>query len=339
MDLQVAEKRIKFYIDKKDFKNISDMIPISKEIRNLLRKHLRKLLKENSCPNMVRLLLGRIEALDKNYDKANNYFTKLSVLTITHQEEIYIELAKLEFLKGNFNKAKDYCFLITVPKLKIISYYILGDIEVLNKNYKLARVYLNKGLQFGGDENFYRKLAWLDIRENKLDDALNNLYKYYKSGNEINYNVHMALLFLCKELNVFIKDIDLCNITIKYTGKQIIDYKLNDTIKHIKKHTRFSNYNGNIDDEDIFNPNFTLEDIVSEALINMDEKYKFSTEFCDIYVIPFLGIGAKGSNYLKVATLPNTKKIITMYPIKDKLECDEYNIEESVKTLKLTIED
>ena len=52
----------------------------------------------------------------------------------------------------------------------------------------------------------------------------------------------------------------------------------------------------------------------------------------DVYIIPYENIGRKGEPYLKVVTLPNTKDIITMYPVLCKYD-EYYDMDEDIKTL------
>ena len=78
-----------------------------------------------------------------------------------------------------------------------------------------------------------------------------------------------------------------------------------------------------------------------EIIISLYYKNKVNKLiFNDIYIIHYPNIGINNQEYLRVVTLPNTKNILTMYPINNKYDVidDDYMEEiEHTKVKKLTI--
>ena len=332
MEKEQIERKIKVAIEKRDFKIISTIISNSannKEILLILKKYLRKLIKEGRATNMSKLLLGRIEKHLGNYDKAISYFNSVESITSIHRENIYMEIIATEFRRNNFEKVKEYCYLITSSKYLGYSQFTLGIVEMIKKNFSQAKKHFENGIDLYGHIECYKNLAWVNIRENNYYEALKNLCLFIKKNGNKDAEVGSALLFLCKELNIFINDLDIDYHMEKYTSRQIANYKVSETIGHVLKHTILEE-----NEHDSFESTVDLGKLINIVMNKMNSNSKISSSFCDVYIIPYHNIGVKGSNYIKVVTLPNTQKIITMFPIKHITDCDEYKLEEE-KVLKM----
>ena len=115
-------------------------------------------------------------------------------------------------------------------------------------------------------------------------------------------------------LNIFFKDKDL---QIFYNALQIINYDEYSAIEHIiERH------------KDEFTKGIDLYKLFKSVVID-DKYYVRNITFNNIYDIPYENIG-ENTNILRVITLPNSKKILTMYPLYDKTE----SVEETETKLK-----
>ena len=107
--------------------------------------------------------------------------------------------------------------------------------------------------------------------------------------------------------------------TNSYLYNQIIEYKKEDFIDHIKKH--LADYNMNLEEPNpaLFNSDFPLDDVIEELdkLIPNEKKTYFG--FCNnFYVFKYDNAGRvsnKSVDYFRVVVLNNTNRFITMYPM------------------------
>ena len=115
-------------------------------------------------------------------------------------------------------------------------------------------------------------------------------------------------------LNIYFKDIEL---PIYYNATQIMNYDELSAVEHIiERH------------KDEFADNINLYKLFSE--VSLDEKYhKRNITFNNIYDIPYPNIG-ENIDTLRVITLPNSKDILTMYPLYNEAE----RLDEQEFTLK-----
>ena len=121
-----------------------------------------------------------------------------------------------------------------------------------------------------------------------------------------------------------------------YSEEQIINYNKKSAIDHIKKHhgedsAYISYFNNNNDIEKIFNE-------ISDYII---EKKPYYSGVYDVYIVHLNDI-KMGSIYneklndISIITLPNTKNIITMYPV-NKVDENLNDVEqEKPKTKRLS---
>ena len=108
--------------------------------------------------NKKEIMLKRILELDMYHPKAN------------------VEMAKIEYERGNFDKAIPYC--INADEDNAEALYYLGKIESARKNYSKAVEHYIKAIELDKDEHdFYLDLAKSYIDVSWLDEALIALRK------------------------------------------------------------------------------------------------------------------------------------------------------------------
>lgn len=116
---------------------------------------------------------------------------------------------------------------------------------------------------------------------------------------------------------------------------QILDYDEYSAIEHVLEGHDLDS------DGTIFNPNIDIYKLFNDIQNKLTPKNKVNKLiFNDIYIIHYPNIGINNQEYLRVVTLPNTKNILTMYPINNKYDVidDDYMEEiEHTKVKKLTI--
>ena len=108
---------------------------------------------------------------------------------------------------------------------------------------------------------------------------------------------------------------------LDYKEEQYIKYDYNKALEHIKeRHTSIDN-NPNENTTSIFYNHYDLEELFLSVSRNIEFKnreIKNKWDFSDTYIFYFKDIGRseKGLslNFFRVATIPNTNKIITMFP-------------------------
>lgn len=299
------------------------------------------------------LELGRMEISNRNYNKARSYFNKL--IKRENEHLAYIGLAKLETKVGNHSKAieilqtvdkvidKDskyhYIVLLELAKasrrnsdldkakeyLKIIEekdnhveyeWIMLeySNIEEANNNFVSAITILNKLLNTRIHEIALAQLVTIYINHGCYDLA-------YRYNNELLKVKNPRSHFNPKQIDIFLKyklglEIDIEKEDTYYI-KQLYSYSREEAIRHISQHL----------DED---EKKILHSVYSED-INIEELYEYTSaqiqnlepiegSINDKYIIKCdkivgITIDKQPTDTIKVIVIPNTKDIITMYPI------------------------
>lgn len=228
-----------------------------------------------------------------------------------------------------------------------------GDIkkaEVLLKGYLdfnnnpeiasiLANIYTGRGdlkealeILKEQDSNYFcifKSLSEVYIKLEKYD-KLYNLWKKNKNRNfqdlKWEKELEKAELYL-RRLQVFLKlfvnkKIETPN-KLDYKEQQYVKYDYNKALEHIEaKHTS-PNDNPNQNTSSIFYSHYDLKEIFLTASRNIEfekREIKFKWDFSDTYIFYFKNIGRSdinglNVNFFRVATIPNTNKIITMFPV------------------------
>lgn len=126
------------------------------------------------------------------------------------------------------------------------------------------------------------------------------------------------------------------NYIDNYMYKQLEEYNYEETYKHILKHQLETN---NDDNKATFNQDIDLRELLmktSEKIQYMEEKHYPIRLASNCYYFYYSNIGKSNNevaNYFRVITFPNSKNIITMYPILDE---EVYDIKNAVHFLEET---
>ena len=201
----------------------------------------------------------------------------------------------------------------------------------------LARIYIQRGdlkealeILKNQDYNYFSIFESLSEVYIKLEkyDKLYNLWKKSKNRNfqdlKKDKDLKKGELYL-RRIQVFLKLFVNKNIEtpkeLDYKEEQYIKYDYNKALEHIKtRHTSIDN-NPNENTTSIFYNHYDLEELFLSVSRNIEfenREIKNKWDFSDTYIFYFKDIGRseKGLslNFFRVATIPNTNKIITMFP-------------------------
>lgn len=236
---------------------------------------------------------------------------------------------------GNFKSAYE-CIdeLLNINGNKSITNFYMAKMEIYNKNYYRAlslfenvtkenlRIYRNM---------LYKKTCIL-IKQERYEEA----YATFNSLKEYDYNRNYENKYNLLEIYLKDKLNQSCDIEPKiYVENLLCEYNYERVIEHIKKHKEEDNNKIN---HTIFNPNIDIENLYNYVLDNLNEDNFIINSFNDVYILEYPNIGSDGEkilNYLKVITLPNSKKIVTMYPF-DRYLNNNYSKTENSKSKKLS---
>lgn len=263
------------------------------------------------------LELGRLEMLTGHPKKARHYFKQL--LKTQSKSYAMLELGKLEASQGNNELARMYLEELINTKSLNIEYAILelGKLEISEGNNEIGRKYFKDLLKTKNIDYALLELLFLDIKEEKFTDAIYRLNKLEKVPSEHKIDLFNVIFYLKYRLG------NLDNIKpLNDFQRLLLSYDYDLVIEHIKSHLDENGkkrihtiFKENIDIEELFN--YVLKKIqnISPIRCNLVEKYIVMCEE-NIAIV-----NNEETNYIEVITLPNSKKILTFYPIKlDKID-------------------
>lgn len=262
----------------------------------------------NGSPNnsRVKFEYARLLIKEGNITVAKNLLIEL--LDSKNKNYALLELGRLESFYGNRDKAREYFYQIMA--IKENEYYAmmeLSRLEAEDGNIKEAKEILkqlikqneNKASSYA--KSLYGIILFNNHEYNELIKMIN------KEGKDI--TTIPVLIYLSIKHNIFL-DVAYENLYYGYTVSQLLNYDEYISVEHIiDRHTK--DFNHNIDIYKLFND--IKEELTLENKIN-------KLNFNDIYSIYYPNIGYNGENNLRVITLPNTKNILTMYPIQGKYD-------------------
>lgn len=305
-----AEKIIMQYL-----KSNGDDCKIKFELAILLLK-IRKIdegktileeLLETNQRKFAMMELGKLALEIKNYVLARYYFKGL--LNTKLKEDALTELAKLEMQEENYSEAKNYYTMLeeiyrsnsffdkSIDKLKKIIF-----LEIHLENYENAHILLKQLLETINIIVLNNKRFKINLNKLKLDSAdLMHLNQYlkYKLGILSFENISKDNYFLLQSIN----------------------YSKEKAIQHISRHL---DENDRKRKHSTFKKNIDIELLYNEISLLIREKSPYAFSLVDKYcVLCRENIGfSEGveTNKINVITIPNTKKIITMYPINSNFE-------------------
>ncbi len=263
------------------------------------------------------------------YEKANIYFSQkkydeaLETLKLCSKNNIKVAylLGRINEIKGNISDAKkDYLVSVNSSNVNIKqeSAYRLGDILLEERQYDKALAnYLEAVKKRKAFPTYiYFRIVAVYMRMEKYKEA----YKYLKIIEE--NDAEIVDDYLYREANTFLKsklNIKIDKNTLCYRESMLVDYSYNKMFNHINYYT--------VDTKPKF-INYTFDELYSIGKSGITPENKVETNLIDTYDLEVSEVGifkGKTTDKLRVVTIPNTKKIIDMYPnydetLKDKMK-------------------
>ena len=295
-------------------------------IKNKYYKDARLILKSLlNTPYMADAILelGKLESRVDNVNIARKYFKEL--LYSKNRNISMLELGKLEFSQGNIDEANAHYDVLMnegTEKDKIYTMLEKGKLEFCRGNKDKAIECFQYILDVGSNKDKNYALLYLIkifIKEKEYLEAFDyfNLLDEESLSLELKRLKEFLKLYIMKKLNVFFKDDN--EVTFSYNNNQLFDYDECVAVEHIIERHK-DDFSNDIDVYRLFN------DIKSRLVSN----YKINNlSINDIYHIPYPNIG-NGCDILRVVTLPNSKDILTMFPISSsRIYIDDDYLEDS----------
>lgn len=297
--------------------------------------------------------LGRIEVIYRNYDRARSYFNKL--IKRENDCLAYIELAKLETKIGNHNRAIELLQTVDKNLNKESKYHYIVLLELAkasrrNEDIDKAKEYL-KIIEEANDNTITNE--WIMLEYSKIEELNNNVVnavsilnkllntmineialsqlvkiyiKYeqyelaYKYNNELIKIKNPRSHFNPKQIDTFLKyklGIENNEVENTYFTKQLYSYNKYEVINHISQH---------LDENDekimhsIYCEDINIEELYEHASKQIQNLEPIGECINDKYIVRCnkivgLSIDKQPTDTIKVIVIPNTKNIITMYPI------------------------
>lgn len=269
-------------------------------------KNLLLVLLNTTNKNFAILELGKMEFELGNIEEAKKIF--LSLLNTSNKNYATLQLGKIEFILGNFKTAREYFTILLNTSSWTHAIMELGKLEFYDGNIEKSIAYFetltNNKSDISGNLYAILNLIKINIKQKNYTEAVNYL-NYLNSKKlilDLRSQVEIIKLYLTKELNIFFKN--GIEINANYNNEQFLDYDKNKAINHIThKHKKE------------FSSTINISNLFEEIKDKLTEEYKiYHLDINDIYDIPYQNIG---NNYhiLRVVTQPNTKNILTMYPL------------------------
>lgn len=218
-------------------------------------------------------------------------------------------LVKICLFEGKYEEAKE--ILKNVNRREAL--WFLSKIACYCKDFEaLEKLLIEMSHQEGLKERRYgiNHLICLKVYQKKYEEAFlltknNKAMILPKDFNEL-------VLFLGKELNVFVPNYEFTDLD-SYLNRQLLDYKFNFALSHVEKHSKMAL---NKKEHSIFNLEINVRKLFEEAQSLCTEENFVCAQFLNTYAVYREGIGYDGQNYLMIVTLPNSRKVVTMYPEK-----------------------
>ena len=233
--------------------------------------------------------------------------------------------------QGNIKKGN-----IKTAKLLLKGYlaYENKDAEVSSI---LAKIYeqegnLEEALAILENQNYrqfcvFEELIKVYIKLQRYDDV----YKLWKKHEDLTF-LDIKKRYQHKKVRVYLRrtQILLKNLgkdvkappNLTYKECQYLNYDYIKTIKHVEaRHSNTDDKPGK-NNTSIFYQRYDLENLIVSAARSLEfekRELKLDWTYSDTYIFKYNDIGCSNNgtnlNYFRVATIPNTNKIITMYPV------------------------
>lgn len=199
-----------------------------------------------------------------------------------------------------------------------------------NPNYfcvfqELVQIYI-KLQKYEKLYNLWNKSKDRNFQDLKTKKDLDNAKRY----------LIRTALFLKSFIN---RKIEVSNINLNYKEQQYLKYSHLKALEHIKERHTSKTEIPTSNATSIFFNCYDLEELLLAVSRNIEfekREIKLRWNFSDTYIFAFKKIGrdeynTRNLNYFRVATIPNTNKIITMFPIYNKTSSNLCQITEEDK--------
>ena len=283
------------------------------------RSYFNKIIKRENNP-LAYIQLAKLEITIRNYDKAIQLLENISKNLkeeSKYQGTILLELAKANRRNGDIDKASEYINILKEKKLNIDDNWIMlekSKIEQARNNINVAIEILNNLLNTSIHEIVLGELIKLYINYERYDLA----YKYNCELLNIKnprsrFNVTNIDIFLKYKLGIT-SEFNYENV---YYLKQVFLYSKEDAINHISQHL---DENEEKIGQSIYCKDIDVEKLYDYALEKIKNLQPLQESMNDRYIIRCnrivgMTMDKQPTDTIKIIVVPNTKDIITMYPI------------------------
>ena len=274
-----------------------------------------------------------------DYDKAREMAMKILYNGDSeYKERACFLLGNISKNLGNLEEAKDYYLeSINYQDFPIYrGYACMAEVYTQEENYNKAKEYYNKIINNSKNEQIisssYLRLAFIAFRNNNIKEVSKLIRKmkrkYLSHVEESDYAFLKILLDYTMGTN---------NIEEGYTYSQIknYDYTYQRLLNHIDKvHEREGGTAK-------FSPSIDLSSFILEVKDIIKNSKPFNNYTMDIYRIKYDNIGYSKNeilNFCEVVVIPNTDKIITIYPCRETIITTEKKSEKSPQKKKNRID-
>ena len=232
-----------------------------------------------------------------------------------------LELGKLEASDMNTRMARFYLESLLDTNFELPAKLELSKLEYKLGNASKAVDYLESLIDTNVELYAYLFLISIEIKRENYDKAA---YLVNEAMNLGYYFKDEIIIFLSKKSNIFF-DVKYRKKTYYgYTVNQILEYDKSRALEHIIERHGGCDFNRRIYIRKLFSD-------VKEYLVK-ENKLNF-INFNNQYIIPFKDIGNKNEKFLEIVTIPNTKHIITMFPLCSLYEAENNDFDEFVKKI------
>ncbi len=261
----------------------------------------------------------------KNIIKNNSNYSGKALLVLG---DCYFKRHKFDDARNMYEKA------ITKDKYCKSEYHSrLGELEMCLKNYDEAKRHYNSTRNKTGDlSNTVKfKLMLTLLKKKEYEEA----YKMLDIIDKDDLNKFQIVNYERSKLYLeakTVRQVNKCNLT--YSEKQIVSYSFDDALTHIDRdHVKeaTAKFNDDIDLEALL---ISVPELLKDSVIV--DNYFFET-----YQVDYPNIGTvndENVSKLAIVTLPNSTKVLTMFPIKEEFVEHHKKEQSFVKKRKSQIE-
>ena len=256
--------------------------------------------------------LGRIYACTGNSKKAKDLFEK-----VINQEDkdrtdfALYELAELYMREGNTKQAMENLKKMLYsnnPASKKYAKIKLAHLFANIGEYKMAENILVNLLKREMCDYAVRQLIFLYLKINNIEEAF-KIFKMLPRGTKYYHDIKAYVYYkLGKSKETFLDS---------YYRKQLVAYSEQLTLEHINEH--LFEYEGK-SIHTLFNSDINMENLLQEVKEKIKEENPIECTLVEKYIIQceeeIAVIDGEKVKTIEVVTIPDTKNILTMYPIK-----------------------